>query len=66
MPSTIKKGSKVLVVEGPQQGEKGIVSMVRRVYDEDSQITRWMVWAENLEGGEKIKTRLAWIREVER
>lgn len=64
MPKTIKKGSKILVVEGPQQGQRGIVSQVRRVFDADSNMTRWTVWANDLDGGERIKTRLNWVREI--
>lgn len=66
MPHTIKKGSKIYVAEGPHQGQKGIVTQIQRVYDEDEHIRRWMVWADDVEGGERIKTRLAWVRELER
>ena len=65
MPAKLKKGAKIYVSEGPQQGSKGIVTNVQRVYDEESRTTRWMVWADDLEGGDRIKTRLAWVRELE-
>lgn len=64
MKAEIKKGTKVVVVEGPQKGAEGIVTMVKREYDPDTQTTRWTVWAESLDGGSRIKTRLAWVREI--
>lgn len=60
----IKKGTKILVTEGPDAGSEGIVSMVKRVYDEGTRTLRWTVWAESLNGGERIKTRLSWVREI--
>lgn len=60
MPSkTIKKGSTVLVVEGPHQGEKGTVTQLLRIFDEDSKVMRWTVWVDS-----RVKTRLSWVREV--
>jgi hypothetical protein len=64
MPPALKKGTKILVVEGPQQGAKGFVTQVQRVYDEEAKTKRWTVWADDIEGGERIKTRLAWVREI--
>lgn len=64
MPSAIKKGTKILVVEGPQQGQKGIVTQLLRVFDEEDRVTRWTVWADGLDGGDRIKTRLNWVREI--
>ena len=64
MPQNITKGTKILVVEGPQQGQKGIVTRVQRVYSEDDHTMRKMVWADGIDGGERIKTRLAWVREL--
>ena len=60
----IKKGTKIIVTEGPQKGQEGIVSMVRRVYDPETLTTRWTVWADSLDGQKRIKTRLAWVREI--
>lgn len=64
MPNTIKKGSKIVVVEGAKQGELGIVTKVAKKYDEADRIYRWTVWAESLDGGHRIKTRLSWVREL--
>jgi ribosomal protein L24 len=61
--TTIKKGVRVIAVEGADQGEKGIVSSVFRRYDEDDKATRKMVSFEN-ETGHRITTRLAWVREL--
>lgn len=64
MTAKIKKGSKIYVAEGPFQGSKGIVTQVQRIFDEEDRARRWMVWADDVEGGERIKTRLAWVREL--
>jgi ribosomal protein L24 len=61
--ATIKKGTRVIVVEGADQGEKGIVTSIFRRYDEDDRATRKMVSFEN-ETGHRITTRLAWVREL--
>ncbi len=63
MPTTIKKGVRVLVVEGADIGEKGIVSSVFRRYDEDDRAARKMVSFETATGT-RITTRLAWVREL--
>ena len=65
MAPPLKKGAKILVVEGVQQGSQGIVTMVRRIFDEEDQKTRWVVWADALDGGDRIKTRLSWVRELQ-
>jgi len=62
MPTAIKKGSKVLVVEGPSKGREGMVTKLAREYDREMQVTRWTVWLDT--GKWKIKTRLSWVREV--
>jgi ribosomal protein L24 len=62
MPTAIKKGSKVLVVEGPSKGREGTVTKLAREYDREMQVTRWTVWLDT--GKWKIKTRLSWVREV--
>jgi ribosomal protein L24 len=59
MPTKIKKGSTVLVVEGPHQGERGIVSQIQHVFDVNSRVMRWTVWIDG-----RIKTRLKWVREI--
>lgn len=59
MPNTIKKGSNVVVVEGPDQGYTGVVTQLQRIFDPDDKVTRWTVWI-----GGKIKTRLSWVREI--
>jgi ribosomal protein L24 len=59
MPTKIKKGSTVVIVEGPSQGVQGKVTQLLRVFDADSKVMRWTVW---LNG--KIKTRLNWVREI--
>lgn len=56
---TIKKGSTVLIVEGPHQGERGVVTQLLRIFDADSKVMRWTVWING-----RIKTRLNWVREV--
>jgi len=61
--TTIKKGVKVIVVEGADQGEKGTVTSIFRRYDEDDRATRKMVSFED-ETGHRITTRLAWVREL--
>jgi ribosomal protein S4E len=63
MPSTIKKGTLVLVVEGADQGSKGKVTSIFRKYDEEDRATRKMVSFED-ESGHRITTRLAWVREL--
>ena len=63
MPNTIKSGSRVLVVEGIHQGEKGKVTSVARRFDEDSGQSRKVVTFEN-EHGRRITTRLSWCREL--
>jgi hypothetical protein len=65
MPAKLKKGAKIYVCEGPFQGARGVVTQVQRVFDEEDKTTRWTVWADDLEGGERIKTRLNWVRELE-
>ena len=35
MPQKLKKGDRIYVTEGPQQGQQGIVTRVRRIFDED-------------------------------
>ena len=63
MPQDIKRGSKIVVVEGIQCGMEGTVTLVQREYDKDDRVTRWMVWADG-QHGDRIKTRLSWVREV--
>ena len=64
MPQKLKKGDRIYVTEGPQQGQQGIVTQVRRIFDEDDKKTRWVVWADSVAGEGRIKTRLAWCREI--
>ena len=64
MKTTLKKGDKIIVVEGAQLGEKGIITNIQRVYVQEDRVTRWMVWADGIEGGDRIKTRLSWVREL--
>ena len=64
MPTTIKKGTEVLVVEGPNQGVRGTVTQLQRVFDADSKVMRWTVWVDGGDGYGRIKTRLSWVREV--
>lgn len=59
MPNTIKKGSKVIVVEGNHQGEQGTVTQLQRIFDADSKVMRWTVWING-----RIKTRLNWVMEI--
>jgi ribosomal protein S4E len=61
MSTMVKKGSTVLVVEGADQGEKGIVSSVFKRYDEEDKATRKMVSFEN-DDGKRVTTRLSWVR----
>jgi ribosomal protein L24 len=61
MPSPIKKGTRVLVVEGVEQGSKGVITSVFRRYDEDDRARRKMVSIED-ETGRVITTRLSWVR----
>ena len=63
MPTTIKRGTRVLVVEGPSKGREGEVTKLAREYDRDTETTRWTVWLDC--GRFKIKTRLAWVREIQ-
>ena len=65
MPGKIKKGTRIIVVEGSSIGARGIVTQIRRLYDEEDNTTRWVVWADDLAGGERIKTRLGWVRELD-
>lgn len=63
MPKTaIKAGSKVLCVEGVDQGESGTVTHTQRLFDGGHM--RWVVWFDN-DKGKKIRTRLNWVRETE-
>jgi|KBSMisStandDraft_5_1062788.scaffolds.fasta_scaffold28045_8 ribosomal protein L24 len=59
MPNKIKKGSTVVIVEGPQQGAQGKVTQLIRAFDADAKVMRWTVWING-----KIKTRLSWVREL--
>lgn len=63
MTTKIQKGTRVIVVEGVEQGSKGVVTSVFRRYDEDSCAMRKVVTLED-EDGHRITTRLAWVREL--
>lgn len=56
----VKKGDKVLCVEGPSKGCEGEVTKIAREFDRDTATTRWTVWFDTEKY--KVKTRLAWIR----
>lgn len=62
MNKNIKRGSRVYCAEGPSKGREGTVTMVRREFDRDTETTRWIVHFDC--GRFKIKTRLAWVREI--
>ncbi len=65
MPLKIKVASKVLIVEGPQQGVQGTVSKLERVFDLDDRTKRWTVWIDAGAGVEwRIRTRLSWVRAI--
>lgn len=65
---SIKRGSRVLVVEGPDKGEEGVVSSVVRKYDPGTSTLGWRVKVEIPEKQDQaarvISTRLAWVREL--
>jgi hypothetical protein len=68
--TAIRKGSKVVVVEGPSRGEQGIVLDVGRWYDPDTHTTGNRVKIE-LAGQDEFEdkkntltTRTAWVREL--
>lgn len=67
--NNMKKGSTVIVVEGPHRGKEGKVLDVYRSYDKESKTTGKRVEIELEEigqDGEKkvIQTRAAWAREI--
>ena len=63
MPTSIKPGSQVTVIEGADRGERGKVTSIARRYDEGSGQTTKMVTFEN-EEGRRVTTRLSWVREL--
>lgn len=66
MPSTIKKGSHVLVVEGPHNGEEGHVKELFRAYDAGTRTTHKLVVIEqgNPHMVTTFSTQLAFVREI--
>jgi hypothetical protein len=65
-PGKVKKGSTVIVVEGPHKGAEGKVDELYRSYDRDSQTTAWRCIIEVPGDSESgfIHTRLAWVRPI--
>jgi ribosomal protein L24 len=59
----IRKGSKVIVVEGPQAGTEGIVTHLERRYDPDRGKMAWRVTIQPPgETAAEVQTRLSWCR----
>lgn len=64
MPSDVRVGSHVVVVEGANRGERGVVNKLERIYDEDTKTTGWRVDIETEGGDILVRVRLAWVRKL--
>lgn len=59
-----KKGSRVVIVEGAEQGIEGRLEGVYRYYDTAAATSRKMCTIRVAEEDRIVRTRLAWIRQI--
>lgn len=63
--SEIRKGTRVVVIEGPEHGTEGTLESIYKAHV-DYTSRKFCTIKVREEGGERIvKTRLAWVRETE-